>query len=88
MAFALVELDSVPGNPVGAHEVAEDAGMLDLDVLEHQEFHRRALPRSRLPGRAAHQPEPPVDPVGSICSVLQLWRGILPRLPGRYPQKA
>ena len=41
--LALVEFHRVPGDAVGAHEVAEDAGMLDVDVLQHEELHRRPL---------------------------------------------
>ena len=55
--LALVELHRVPGDAVGAHEVAEDAGMLDLDVLEHEELHRRALRGCKAIG--THRPPPP-----------------------------
>ena len=41
--LALVELDRVPLDPVFAHEIAEHAGMLDLDMLKDEELHRRFL---------------------------------------------
>jgi hypothetical protein len=37
--LALVELDRVPGDAVLGEEVAEDARMLDRDVLEDQKTH-------------------------------------------------
>ena len=49
--LALVKLDRVPGDSVGAHEVAENAGMLDVDVLKHEELHRRSLQGARLSRR-------------------------------------
>ncbi len=34
-----VEFDGVPGDAVGGEEIAEDAGMLDGDVLENEKSH-------------------------------------------------
>jgi len=53
--LALVELDGVPLDPVRGEEVAEDAGMLDGDVLKDQETHGAILrvqggaPQSSMP---------------------------------------
>ncbi len=39
-----IQLDSVPGDAVGGEEVPEDAGMLDIDMLEDEKSHEEDAP--------------------------------------------
>src|SRR6185295_17333046 len=43
--LAGVELDGVPRDAIGGEEVAENAGMLDCDVLEDENAHGETLRR-------------------------------------------
>ena len=42
--LTLVELDRVPAHPVRGHEVAEDGGMLDGNVLKDEQAHGEPRP--------------------------------------------
>src|SRR5690606_1646827 len=59
--LARIELDRVPGDAVGGEEIAENAGMLDGEVLKNQEAHEFPPNRASTAAQATPPAERPGD---------------------------